>query len=88
MGVAPTRATATDLATVAARLLGRARVPWERHKGGEIKTVDPRPPIVALAVETREIGGLDLRMRTRIHRSPARADPRRSSRHLPPSSAP
>ena len=59
-----------DVAAAAGRLLARARVPWDRQKGGETRTVDLRPLIVSLdAVNPAGApgGGLELRMRTRIH---------------------
>ncbi|HET9346650.1 MAG TPA: TIGR03936 family radical SAM-associated protein [Candidatus Limnocylindrales bacterium] len=56
-----------DVAAAVERILGRPRVPWERRKGGETRTVDLRPLIVALEVDDRGAAGFQLRMRTRIH---------------------
>ena len=59
-----------DVAAAAQRLLARARVPWDRQKSGETKTVDLRPLIVSLEAvnpAAASSGGLVLRMRTRIH---------------------
>jgi radical SAM-linked protein len=51
----------------AGRLLARARVPWERLRGGETKTIDLRPLIVALSAETASGGRIVVQTRTRIH---------------------
>ena len=64
-----------DVAAAAGRLLRRGRVPWDRQKGGETKTVDLRPLIVSLEAVNPDAanrpgapsGDLELRMRTRIH---------------------
>jgi radical SAM-linked protein len=69
-------ASGADVAAATGRLLARGRVRWDRQKGGETKTVDLRPLILALdasdATYTADPdavpgGPLDLRMRTRIH---------------------
>ena len=58
-----------DVAAAAERVVARGRVPWERLKGGETRTVDLRPLILSLGVHDSGAGGLGLRMRmrTRIH---------------------
>jgi radical SAM-linked protein len=59
-----------DVAAAARRLLARARVPRDRQKGGETKTVDLRPLIVSLEAMNHSAapsGVLELQMRTRIH---------------------
>jgi radical SAM-linked protein len=56
-----------DVAAATARLLARARLPWERQRGGETKTIDLRPLIVAVSAETAPAGPLVVEIRTRIH---------------------
>ena len=56
-----------DMAAAVEQVLRRTRVPWERQKSGETRTVDLRPLIVSLGVDDPGTGGLRLRMRTRIH---------------------
>ena len=56
-----------ELTAATERVLGRPRVPWERQKSGETKTIDLRPLILLLGLEDSETSGANLRMRTRIH---------------------
>jgi radical SAM-linked protein len=70
-----TLATAADPATIedaAKRLLAARQIPWDRVKGGAVRTYDLRPLLSSIAVEAAPaMAGLGapvlLLMRTRIH---------------------
>ena len=56
-----------DIAAAAQRLLACERLPRERVKGGETRTYDLRPLVLAIAVVGERDDSLTIRLRTRIH---------------------
>jgi len=67
VAIATTGDAAPALGAAAQRLLARDSLPRERIKGGESRTYDLRPLVLAITVVGEREHGLAIRLRTRIH---------------------